>query len=111
MKKLYFNISGMNYRFGNEFLEPGMRVRLEKEKDNEYDTEAIKVSVEGLGQIGYVANSFRTVVGECMSAGRIYDKIGDEAGAAVVFKIPQGAVCVIDENDVTATEGLDLPFC
>ena len=45
--------------------------------DNEYDKEAIKVTYEGLGKIGYVANSSYTVIGESMSAGRLYDKIGD----------------------------------
>ena len=33
----------------------------------------------GLGLVGYVANSTYTVKGECMSAGRLYDKIGDRA--------------------------------
>ena len=50
-----------------------------KEPDNEYDTEAIKVEMPGIGHIGYVANSPYTVVGESYSAGRLYDKIGDTA--------------------------------
>ena len=44
-----------------------------KREDNEYDKEAIKVIYEGLGKIGYVANSSYTVIGDSMSAGRIYD--------------------------------------
>mgnify|MGYP000817011536 CR=1 FL=1 len=44
-------------------------IRLEKEPDNEYDKEAIKVTYEGLGKIGYVANSSYTVIGDSMSAG------------------------------------------
>lgn len=40
--------------------------------DNEADKEAIRVEMEGLGLIGYVASSPYTVQGESMSAGRIY---------------------------------------
>lgn len=61
-----------------------MKIRLEKEPDNEYDKEAIKVTYEGLGKIGYVANSSYTVIGESMSAGRLYDKIGDTAYLRVI---------------------------
>ena len=45
---------------------------LKKEKDNEYDKEAISVNLPGLGKIGYVANSPYTVLGESYSAGRLY---------------------------------------
>ena len=38
-----------------------------KEPDNEVDKEAIKVQLNGLGLIGYVANSPFTVMGESMS--------------------------------------------
>ena len=62
--KIYFTITGTQYRFGKEFLERGMEVKLVKEPDNEHDKEAIKVELEGLGTIGYVANSPRTVIGE-----------------------------------------------
>ena len=51
-----------------------MTVKLIKEPDNEFDAEAIKVEqegLEGLGQVGYVANSPRTVAGESYSAGRL----------------------------------------
>ena len=40
-----------SFYFGNDFLEKGMKIRLEKEPDNEYDKEAIKVTYEGLGKI------------------------------------------------------------
>ena len=56
-----------------------MKVKLEKEPDNEYDKEAIQVKAKGLGKVGYVANSQYTVKGELMSAGRLYDKLGDKA--------------------------------
>ena len=46
-------------------------MRLLKEPDNEYDKEALRVELKGLGKIGYVANSIYTVIGECSSAGRM----------------------------------------
>ena len=79
MAKIFITLTGTKHYFGNDFLEKGMKIRLEKEPDNEYDKEAIKVTYEGLGKIGYVANSSYTVIGESMSAGRLYDKIGETA--------------------------------
>lgn len=77
MAAIYFTITGMQYRYGSDFLqeEKGAVVKLVKEPDNERDEEAIRVEMEGLGLIGYVANSPYTVIGESYSAGRIYDKI------------------------------------
>ena len=79
MAEIYFTIAGTNHRYGQDFLEPKMKVKLVKEPDNEYDKEAIKVEMPSIGHIGYVANSPYTVVGESYSAGRLYDKIGDTA--------------------------------
>lgn len=42
---------------------------------NEFDSKAIKVEMKGLGQIGYVAISPHTVLGESLNAGRLYYKI------------------------------------
>lgn len=51
MSKIYFTLTGTNHYFGKEFLKKGTKIRLEKEPDNEYDKEAIKVTYEGLGKI------------------------------------------------------------
>lgn len=37
-----------------------------------------------------------TVVGESYSAGRLYDKIGDEATGTVLYVLPKGVLCVLD---------------
>ena len=42
-------------------MEKEMKVKLLKEPDNTYDKEAIQVKINGLGKIGYVANSPFTV--------------------------------------------------
>lgn len=93
MAKIYFTLTGTAYYHGNDFLEPGMKIKLEKEPDNKYDKEAILVKLKGLGAIGHVANSVYTVIGDTMSAGRLYDKIGDTAKAKVVYVTSNGAVC------------------
>ena len=95
MNEMYFTIAGCNHYFGSNFMEKGMKVKLVKEPDNEYDKEAIQVVVKGLGRVGYVANSPYTVKGESMSAGRLYDKLGDEAKGKVMFVINGGVVCRI----------------
>lgn len=100
MKELYFTITGTNHYFGTEFFEPKMRVKLVKEPDNEFDKEAIKVELEGLGQVGYVANSPTTVQGESMSAGRLYDKIADTATGTVLYVLPHGVLCCVDEDSL-----------
>ena len=92
-EKAYFTLTGTNHYFGKEFLKPGMRVKLIKEPDNEYDSEAIRVELEGLGKIGYVANSTGTVLGESMSAGRLYDHLGKKAEGKVVIVTDRGVVC------------------
>ena len=91
----YITVAGMHHHHGTEFMEKGMIVRLIKEPDNEYDHEAIVVKLPGIGRIGYVANSWRTVNEDCMSAGRLYDKIGDEAEAEVLYVLPSSMICVV----------------
>ena len=70
-----YTLTGTNHYHGQDFLKKGMWIRLEKEPDNRHDREAIKVLMDGIGHIGYVANSPWTVIGESFSAGRLYDKI------------------------------------
>ena len=104
MEKMYFTIAGMKHHYGNEFMETGMEVKLIKEPDNEVDKEAIKVELEGLGLIGYVANSPYTVLGESMSAGRLYDKIADEAVGIVKYKLLSGVLCEVKITETNVEE-------
>lgn len=106
MSKIYVTLTGTNHYFGKEFLKKGTKIRLEKEPDNEYDKEAIKVIYEGLGKIGYVANSSYTVIGESMSAGRLYDKIGDSAYAKIILVTPAGTICKICKKSLLKDEEL-----
>ncbi len=98
MKEIFFTLTGMNYYYGSDFLKKGMKVKLVKEPENELDKEAIRVELKGLGKIGYVANSTRTVIGESMSAGRMYDKMKKKAKAKIVLVTDRGALCELKED-------------
>ena len=100
MGKIYITLTGTKHYYGSEFLKPGMKLKLEKEPDNEFDKEAIMVKMEGMGKIGYVANSPYTVIGESMSAGRLYDKITDNATAKVVLETAQGTLCKVNQKNI-----------
>lgn len=99
MATYYFTITGTCFKHGHDFFKPDMKVNLVKEPDNEYDKEAIKVTMPGLGTIGYVANSSKTVIGESYSAGRLYDKIDEEATGTVLYVLPEGVLCSIEIDD------------
>ena len=100
MEEMYFTIAGCNHYFGSDFMKKGMKVKLIKEPDNEYDKEAIQVKVKGLGKVGYVANSPYTVKGESMSAGRLYDRIGKKAYGKVILVTPKGVLCKVNKKSL-----------
>ena len=97
MERIYFTVVGTTYYYGKEFIETGMNVRIVKEPDNKVDAEAIKVEMDGLGTIGYVANSPYTVLGESISAGRLYDKIEDTAVGKGLYVLPKGILCTLEK--------------
>lgn len=99
MKRIYFTITGTNHYYGMNFFEPNMTVRLVKEPDNQHDKEAIRVELEGLGKVGYVANSIYSVIGESFSAGRLYDRIGNTAEGLVMYKLRTGVLCRLIGDD------------
>lgn len=102
-KIFHTTITGLSHYFGDEFFEPGMKVRLTKEPDNDYNKEAIMVEIDGLGKVGYVANNPRTVLGESFSAGRLYDCIADTTAGEVLYKLPGGILCTLDSESVIYT--------
>ena len=102
MTKIYFTLTGTRHYYGSDFLKSGMKIQLEKEPDNKYDPEAIQVKLKGMGKIGYVANSPYTMIGESMSAGRIYDKIDDQANAKVVMVTLNGTLCKLSKKSLVS---------
>lgn len=108
--KAFITITGLKFHFGSKPFEVGQKVKLVKEPDNEFDCEAIKAELPGLGCVGYVANSPHTVLGECMSAGRLYDKIGDSAHAKVAYVLDNAVVCKVklaENNEPQATNSVE----
>lgn len=100
MNRIFFTITGTKYCFGTDFLKPDMKVKLVKEPDNKFDKEAIRVEMEGLGKVGYVANSPISVLGESMSAGRIYDKISVTAEGTILYVLPNGVLGYINSESL-----------
>ena len=98
MKSVIFTVTGTKHYFGSDFLKKGMKVKLIKEPDNEYDKEAIRVELKGLGKIGYVANSPYTVIGESRSAGRMYDMMKKKAKGRILLVTPRGILCELKEG-------------
>ena len=41
-----------------------------------------------------------TELGDSYSAGRLYDKIGDTAEGTVLYVLPRGVLCYVNEKDV-----------
>lgn len=60
--KYYVTLTGLNYRFGTQPFTVGQKVKLVKEPENDFDHEAIRAELPGLGKVGYVANSTHTVL-------------------------------------------------
>ena len=101
--KYYVTLTGLNYRFGTQPFTVGQKVKLVKEPENDFDREAIRAELPGLGKVGYVANSTHTVLGDCYSAGRIYDKIGAAATAKVKYVLANAVVCSVKAADMGQT--------
>ena len=80
------------------FFQVGDELNLKKEKNNEYDDEAIVASKENM-KSAYVANSVSSVARGTFSAGRIYDLIGEEAKCVIRF--------ILSEQDVMIAELYD----
>ena len=100
MEKDYITITGTEYYFGNIVFKVGDVISCEKEVDNDYDEEAIKVMIKTFGKVGYVANSSRTVAKGTKSAGRIYDKVGDKFFVRVCFVTGGSVIAEVVNKDV-----------
>lgn len=82
---MYITIQAFDNLHGPKPLVLNGLVKLQKEPENKYDSEAIACEMRYYGKIGYVSNSTRTVALGTMSAGRLYDKISDEYVAKIKF--------------------------
>ncbi|MBQ9742347.1 MAG: DNA-binding protein [Ruminococcus sp.] len=85
MREIFVTITGLSHYLGAKPFKVDRVVKLTKERDNEFDSDAIMVELPYVDTIGYVANSPYTVYEGTVSAGRLYDMIGDRALARVMF--------------------------
>ena len=112
--KYYVTLTGRNYRYGTMPFAVGQKVRLVKEPENQADREAIRAELPGLGKVGYVANSTHTVKGDCYSAGRLYDKIGNTAVAKVKYILCDAVICKVKADTAAAVPPMNpdtgLPY-
>ena len=100
MEKDHITITGMQHYFGTTVFKVGDVISCEKEFDNDYDEEAIKVMMKTFGKVGYVANSSHTVAKGTKSAGRIYDKVGDKFFVRVCFVTDGSVIAEVVNKDV-----------
>ena len=96
MEDIFFTVTGCNHYFWTEAFKPRMKVTLYKEPDNKYDKEAIRVEARALGKIGYAANKPVYCLGR--KPQRLYDLIDDGATGRVLYVLPQGLACELEET-------------
>ena len=92
---MYITITSFNNLHGSKPLVLEGLIKLVKEPENKYETEAIACEMRYFGKRGYVANSTQTVIKGCMSAGRVVDKIDDEYFAKIKFITSNTAIAKI----------------
>jgi hypothetical protein len=67
--KRFVAVVGCQHYLEYGIFKPGQKLMLVNEVDNDYDSGAIKVELEAVGKVGYVANSTRMVPKDCCSGG------------------------------------------
>ena len=96
MDATYVTLVGFGSETGGKAFRDGLPVLLVKEPENEYDGEAIRVELPGVGRIGYVANSTSTVARGTASAGRAYDTFGKACFATILFVVRGTAIARLE---------------
>lgn len=99
MEEIFVTITGIDYYLGKKPFKVGRKVRLVKEKENDFDSEAIRVELPYIDTIGYVANSTHTVYDGTLSAGRMYEKIGEKAVAQIMFITRSSVIAKVLSDD------------
>ena len=91
-------ITGINHYYGLQPFVIGKKIKCIKEAKNQFDKEAIRAKIKGVGTVGYVANSPYTVAQGTMSAGRIYDLVDKKFVVEVIFIAGNFVICSIIEG-------------
>ncbi|MFB0918268.1 MAG: HIRAN domain-containing protein [Clostridiaceae bacterium] len=92
-------LTGMKYYCGTSIFEIGMLIKFRKDKNNQYDSDAICATLPGYVKVGYIANTPYTKAKGTHSAGRIYDSVKNTFYARVLFITNNMVICrIVDEN-------------
>ena len=81
---ILINITGTYFYHGIKLFKKGIIVNLIPEPENEFDSDAIRVELDG-EMVGHVANSPNTLIKCIQSATEIKDKLEDNQKAEVQF--------------------------
>ena len=92
--EMYITIDHLDDFERTRFFRIGDILTLRKDKDNDYDDEAILVFDGNGHKCGYVANSVATVARGTFSAGRLYDLIGDDEKCVVRFILSEEGIVI-----------------
>lgn len=95
----FVTVTGIQQYNGVRPYEIGKLLICQKEPSNPFDTEAIKVLDKGYRKIGYIANSTNTKVNGTMSAGRLYDRLGEFCLIEVCFSTRKEVICQVIDHD------------
>lgn len=104
MKEKYVTITGMNHYYGLTPFSVGKKIKCMKDKNNPYDSDAIKVVMKDIGTVGYIANSPYTTATGTMSAGRIYEKVKKKFVIEVMFITSSKVICRVVDGLKTSKE-------
>ena len=102
--KIYVTIVGSKYYNIHEPLPVGIQLMCRKEADNNYDDESIEVFAPNGRKVGCVANSVATKANGTMSAGRIYDKVGEYFLVRVCFAFQSSSICIVEDKNIEDTK-------
>ena len=105
VENYFVTITATNKYYGFKPFRVGKLFKIRKETDNPYDHEAIVAEVPFIDTIGYVANSTHTVYDGTVSAGRLYDKIGDYAYCRTMFITRSSVIALVIPPDEVEKDG------
>lgn len=95
MESFFITVTGIKNYYGFKPFKVGKLFKIRKEFENAYDSEAIVAELPFIETVGYVANSVHTVYDGTVSAGRLYDKIGDYAYARTMFITHSSVIALV----------------
>ncbi len=95
-EKIYVTINHLDDFESQLFLKTGDILILKKDRNNQYDDEAVAAYTRDNCKCGYVANSVHSVARGTYSSGRVYDLISEDVKCLIRFILLEEG-CLIAE--------------